>query len=107
MKNLKISLSVFALALGLGFAFMGSNPAKAANNRPTISWFTYNGGNVDAPSSYTQVSSPSCPTGTANLCAIQATVGTGSKPVITDDLASEINDDLASHTPSANVDLRN
>lgn len=107
MKNLKLSLSVCAVALGLSFAFIGSNPVKAASSRPTTSWFQFNGGDPDVASNYTQVTTPSCPSGNIHLCAIQATVGTGSKPVLTDALKQEISDAIDQQTPSANVDLRN
>jgi hypothetical protein len=107
MKKMNLSLSLVAVFLGIGLALTHSAPVKAAKAGVAVSWFTYNGaGSVTDPANYTQVSgTPDCP-GTTIMCAIQATVGTGSKPVITSSLSSEINFDLAHQTDSGNVSLR-
>ena len=107
MKKIQISLSAIALVLGLGFAMANNSHAKAANSNMTQSWFTYNGsGSVTDAANYTETSGdPEC-SGATNVCAIQATVGSGSKPVITSSLATEINNAVSSHNPSANVSLQ-
>jgi len=107
MKKLNLSLSFVAVLLGVAFAFVNAFPAKAGNNRPLVSWFAYNGsGSVTDPANYTEISGdPSC-TGTISMCAIEATVGTGSKPVITTGLQTEINNDLTHHSGSAHVSLQ-
>ena len=105
----KLSLSALALAIGLGAAFFSENPVQAGNHRPSVAWFSYNGsGDVNSASSYTELpGSPSCPTGTTELCAIHATVGTGSEPVMTDALKQEIQNAFDDQQSQPDVDLRN
>ena len=108
MKKFQITLSLFAILLGAGFAFNSSRVTGSSHHpRLTESWFTYNGsGSVTSPLNYTEVSgNPECP-GTVNMCAIQAVVESGSQPDITTSLKTEIDNDLANQTPSANVELQ-
>jgi hypothetical protein len=106
MKKMQLSLSLFAMLVGLGLSFSSFKAAPAKAAKFSTSWFIYNGGPNSDPASYTEVSgTPSCPGNTA-LCAIQATVGTGSKPVITTSLQNEINFDLSHGTDSGNVSLQ-
>jgi len=107
MKKFKISISLFALFLGAGLAFSGSNIVKANGRHVSPEWFAYNGsGSVTDAANYTEVGTePDCP-GFTSMCAIQAQVGTGNKPVITTSLRSEINTAIANHDPSGNVVLQ-
>jgi hypothetical protein len=105
MKKLKISLSMFAIVLGLGLSAFTAKPVKA-NAKFSTAWFVYNGsGNVDDPANYTEVSgTPSCP-GSTSLCSINATVGSNSQPVMTQSLENEISTAISTNNPSAHVKL--
>ena len=105
MKSVKISLSLFALILGLGAAFAFNAPAP--KNNFTTAWFSYLGsGDPTDPANYVEDGSmPTC-SGTATVCAIQATDDSGS-PDITTALANEINADLSNHRSSTDVKLKN
>lgn len=72
-----------------------------------MSWFSLNvNGNPTQPGDYSPVASPSCPTGTNKICAIQADPDGSGQPVITDSLKDEMIVALHSRTSSTNVQLR-
>lgn len=106
MKKFRLSLAFIAAVAGTGLAFLHSAPAKADAGRPTLSWFTYNGsGSPTDAANYTEVSGdPECP-GTTDVCAIHATVGAGSKPVMTTALQNDINTALTTHHAQSDVTL--
>lgn len=106
-NKLMAIVAMFVMMLGVGAAIAMKVPEKKSKAKFATSWFTYNGsGNVTDPANYTQVSgNPNCP-GSTNMCSVQATVGTGSKPVLTDALKAEINNAIANGTPTANVHLQ-
>jgi hypothetical protein len=109
MKKLKLSLSMFALLAGMGLAFTSASHAKTHATKFSTSWFTYSGtGSITDAANYTEVTGePTCPSGSSSVCRIQATVGSGSKPVITTSLSNEITVDVnTTHTGSTNVALR-
>ncbi|MEJ5145362.1 hypothetical protein [Sphingobacterium sp. MYb388] len=70
-------------------------------------WYSYIGGNICSPNSYTIVGStpPPCPNPNNFLCAIQASDNSGS-PIITLALICEIANAVNSRTESTNVLLR-
>ncbi|RKF36822.1 hypothetical protein BCY89_03875 [Sphingobacterium siyangense] len=72
-----------------------------------MSWFSLNvNGNPTEPSDYTSVTTPSCPTGTNKICAIQADPDGSGQPDITDSLKDQMIQALHFRTPSTNVQLR-
>ena len=100
-------VAMFTIVLGVGAAIAMKAPEKAHKAKFATSWFTYNGsGSVTDPANYTEVSGdPSCP-GSTNMCSVQATVGSGSKPVLTNALKAEINNAISTGTPTADVHLQ-
>ena len=68
MRTLKINLALAALLIGGTLAFAFTAPVKHS----TSTYWEYVSGSVTDESSYTAVMSPSCPSGTANICAILA-----------------------------------
>lgn len=88
MKTMKINLALAALLICGTIAFAFNAPVKHS----TSSYWEYVSGPVTAESSYTAVMSPSCPTGTANICAILAPADptNPNEPQIDSQLASRI-----------------
>jgi len=72
-----------------------------------MSWFSLNvSGNPTQPGDYSPVASPSCPTGTNKICAIQADPDGSGQPDITDSLKDQMIEALHNRTSSTNVQLR-
>ncbi|UIR57400.1 hypothetical protein LZQ00_06175 [Sphingobacterium sp. SRCM116780] len=70
-------------------------------------WYSYIGGSVCGPNSYTLVGSnpPFCPTPKKFLCAIQAN-DSGGQPILTFALLCEIGNALQNRMDSTNVKLK-
>jgi hypothetical protein len=89
MKTIKINFAMMALLAGSTLAFAFKMPVK----HHTDSYWQYSGtGSVTAESSYFEVSSPTCPTGSNQICAILAPADPAhpTEPLIDSGLASRI-----------------
>ena len=109
MNRFKINFAAMAVILGLSAAFAFKSDAKKVSHKPfATAWFTYSGsGSPTAPANYNFAGDePDDCNGQTTVCAIQAPVDANQKPQINTALSSEINGAAASHTPSANVSLR-
>ncbi|NJI74039.1 hypothetical protein HCX49_12580 [Sphingobacterium kitahiroshimense] len=70
-------------------------------------WYNYVSGSVGVPNSYTLHGNtpPNCPNPNNFLCAIQA-ADNNQKPILTEELVTEIADALQNRTESTNVLLK-
>jgi hypothetical protein len=89
MKTIKINLALVALLAGSTLAFAFNVPVK----HHADSYWQYDGtGSVTDESNYFAVSSPTCPTGSNQICAILAPADPAhpNEPQIDSNLASRI-----------------
>jgi hypothetical protein len=104
MKNIKINLALVAVlfAASAAFAFKAPTPKKAF----APLWQYDGSGSTTDASNYFEVASTSCPSGSANICAIMAPANAADPdvPLISTALSNRI---TAKNTSSGDVFLRN
>jgi hypothetical protein len=70
MKRIKLNLTLLAVVFAASAALAFKAPEKAKTFSPL---WQYDGtGSTTDPSNYVEVTTPDCPTGSANICAIMA-----------------------------------
>ena len=98
---------MIAVAAISGAVLFSAFKSKQVKPQLTEQWYAYDGdGDRTLAENYQLVgsSSPSC-SGSEEVCAIRAMDNGFEQPIITSELATEINAAVANELPSANVNL--